>query len=203
MNKNILISGVGGQGTVLASRLIAAAAMQNGSFVRTSETIGMAQRGGCVVSHVRIDSENKSPLIPLEAADVLIAFEPAEAARCISRLSADCRCIINTRAVIPVTAALDRTTYNIGAVTDYLKKTLKNAVFIDGLKLAEQAGSAKCVNIVLLGAAIGAGFLDIDFNLMSQVVEQNVPPRFCQLNLAALKLGYNAVQIQKGDDINA
>ncbi len=77
MAQDILITGVGGQGTVLASRLIAACAMAEGQFVRTAETIGMAQRGGSVVSHVRIGAADRSPLIPLGGADLIIAFEPA------------------------------------------------------------------------------------------------------------------------------
>ena len=83
MSMNCLLCGVGGQGTVLASRLIAYAAMQKGLEVRTAETIGMAQRGGCVVSHVRTGDEIFSSLIPLGSADVIIAFEPAEAVRCL------------------------------------------------------------------------------------------------------------------------
>ena len=81
MELNVLLAGVGGQGTVLASRLIAQAAMDKGFFARTAETIGMAQRGGCVVSHVRVGEEVYSPLIPLGTADLLIGFEPGE--RCV------------------------------------------------------------------------------------------------------------------------
>ena len=87
MNKNCLLCGVGGQGTVLASRLIAQAAMECGHFARTTETIGMAQRGGCVVSHVRIGEECQSPLIPLGKADILVGFEPGEAVRCLPYLA--------------------------------------------------------------------------------------------------------------------
>ena len=83
MRKNVLVCGVGGQGTVLASRLIALAAMEKGMEARGAETIGMAQRGGSVVSHVRIGEEIHSPLIPYKAADVIIGFEPAEAVRCL------------------------------------------------------------------------------------------------------------------------
>ena len=86
MNKNCLLCGVGGQGVVLASKLIAYGAMEKGMFVRTSETIGMAQRGGSVVSHVRMGEEIHSPMIPKGCADVLLAFEPAEAVRNLSYL---------------------------------------------------------------------------------------------------------------------
>ena len=86
MNKNCLLCGVGGQGVVLASRLIAFAAMEKGNFVRTTETIGMAQRGGSVVSHVRMGEQVHSPLIPEGEADVILAFEPGEAVRCLPYL---------------------------------------------------------------------------------------------------------------------
>ena len=86
MNKNCLLCGVGGQGVVLASRLIAYAAMEKGNFVRTAETIGMAQRGGSVVSHVRIGDEIYSPQVPVGSADVILAFEPGEAVRCLPYL---------------------------------------------------------------------------------------------------------------------
>ena len=86
MKCDVLVAGVGGQGTILASRLIAQSAMEDGCFVRSSETIGMAQRGGSVVSHVRVDGEDKSSVIPLHTADLLLAFEPAEAARVLPRL---------------------------------------------------------------------------------------------------------------------
>ena len=96
MNKNCLLCGVGGQGTVLASRLIAQAAMERGHFARTTETIGMAQRGGCVVSHVRIGEECQSPLIPLGKADILVGFEPGEAVRCLPSLAPGAASAINS-----------------------------------------------------------------------------------------------------------
>ena len=109
MNKNCLLCGVGGQGVILASKLIAYAAMEKGMSVRTSETIGMAQRGGSVVSHVRIGEKTYSPMIPKGSADVLLAFEPAEAVRSLPYLKAGKEegcVIVNRKAVQPVTSAL-------------------------------------------------------------------------------------------------
>ena len=106
MNKDILICGVGGQGTVLASRIIAAAAMEEGSPVHSAETIGMAQRGGSVTSHVRIGGEAYSPMIPFGAADMLLAFEPGEAVRNLRYLRKDGIAVVNTAAVKPVTESL-------------------------------------------------------------------------------------------------
>ena len=106
-----LLCGVGGQGTVLASKLLAYAYMQQGKSVRTAETIGMAQRGGCVVSHVRAGAEIHSPLIPKGKADVMIAFEPAEAVRCLPFLKQGGTVVVNQKAVKPVTASLSGLAY--------------------------------------------------------------------------------------------
>ena len=109
MNKDILICGVGGQGTVLASRIIAAAAMEEGNRVHSAETIGMAQRGGSVTSHVRIGEEAFSPLIPFGSADLLLAFEPAEAVRNLKYLRKDGAAVVNTAPTRPVTESLQST----------------------------------------------------------------------------------------------
>ena len=112
MNKDILICGVGGQGTVLASKIIAAAAMEEGSPVHSAETIGMAQRGGSVTSHVRIGGEAYSPLIPFGGADMLLAFEPGEAVRNLRYLKKGGIAVVNTSAVKPVTESLKETGYD-------------------------------------------------------------------------------------------
>ena len=120
MNKNILICGVGGQGTVLASKIIAASAMIEGSAVHSAETIGMAQRGGSVTSHVRI-GEAYSPLIPYGTADMILAFEPAEAVRNLIYLKKGGIVIVNSVPVKPVTESLADTGYDGTAMLDYLK----------------------------------------------------------------------------------
>ncbi|MFA5657912.1 MAG: indolepyruvate oxidoreductase subunit beta [Oscillospiraceae bacterium] len=192
MDKNILISGVGGQGTVLASRLIAAAFMANGEFVRTAETIGMAQRGGCVVSHVRASSEEKNSIIPLGKAELLIAFEPAEAVRNLSRLSENGGCIVNTQTIVPVTSSLGEAEYNTEKVISTLKNRVKKLLFIDALPLAKRAGSPKAVNVVLLGAAIGSSLLDITKEQMENALLSMLPKKLHKINLEALSLGISA-----------
>lgn len=191
MNKNILICGVGGQGTVLASRLIASALMEKDKFVRTAETIGMAQRGGCVVSHVRIGSENKSSIIPLKKADLLISFEPAEAVRNLPRLSDDGGCVVNTQTIMPVTTSLGGISYNTEKVLGTLKSSVKNLVLIDAHSLAIKAGSPKAVNVVLLGASIRAGFLEITLDEVSEILIKMLPQKLHEINLKALQLGYS------------
>ena len=117
---NCILCGVGGQGTVLASKLIAQSAMQKGMFARTAETIGMAQRGGSVVSHVRTGDQVPSPLIPEHEADVLIGFEPAEAVRTLRYLKKDGTVVVNTRGIQPVTASLTGKGYPEQEMLDYL-----------------------------------------------------------------------------------
>ena len=131
-NKNCLLCGVGGQGTVLASKLIAFAAMRRGENVRTSETIGMAQRGGCVVSHVRTGEDIASPLVPKHTADVMIAFEPAEAVRCLDYLAPDGAVIVNKKAVMPITVNFGGTGYDADAVLEYLRANVKKLTIVDG-----------------------------------------------------------------------
>ena len=170
MKCDILIAGVGGQGTVLASKLLAASAISQGCFVRTSETIGMAQRGGCVVSHVRIGGEKEGSVIPVGKADIIIGFEPTEAARNLYRLSQNGICIVNTREIKPVTASLGAAKYDIKEINEYIKNNAGKAVFVDGYDIAEKAGSVKALNIALLGVALGEGILPFSKEVVEEII---------------------------------
>lgn len=192
MNRNCLLCGVGGQGVVLASRLIACAAMEQGDFVRTTETIGMAQRGGSVVSHVRTGQEVHSPLIPQGTADVLIAFEPAEAVRCLPYLKEGGVAVTSSRSVKPVTASLGGSNYNGEEMLSYLREHTGRMIVIDGEEICQKAGSSKVLNVALLGAAVGSGALGISLEEMEEAVKNQVKERFIELNKKALKLGYEA-----------
>ncbi len=190
---DILISGVGGQGTVLASRLIAAAAIKQGIFARTSETIGMSQRGGCVVSHVRLNSEKSSSIIPLLTADMLIAFELSEAARALPRLRKDGCCIVNTQIIRPVSASLGTSQYDSAQITNFIKDNSSEVYFIDGYDIAETAGNVKAVNVVLLGAAAAAGKMPFSREVILEAIVENVPQKFRELNKRAFELGFEAI----------
>lgn len=192
MNRSCLLCGVGGQGVVLASRLIAFAAMEQGNQVRTTETIGMAQRGGSVVSHVRMGEEIHSPQIPAGTADVLIAFEPGEAVRCLSYLKKSGVVITDSRIVKPVTASLGDSGYNGEEMLEYLRQHAGRLIVIDGEKICRAAGSAKVLNVALLGAAAGSGALGISPEEMEEAVRKNVKEKFIEMNLQALKLGNEA-----------
>ena len=190
---DILICGVGGQGTVLASRLIASCCLKRGIFVRTAETIGMAQRGGCVVSHVRTDSKDKSSIIPFNTADLLIAFEPAEAVRCFPRLKENAPVIVNSQSVVPVTSSIGGVQYDSDSIFNAIKSR-ENSVMINAGEIAEKAGSPKAVNVVLLGAAIGAGFLDITFDEMKEALSEMLPQKLHEINFKALSYGIDEVK---------
>ena len=189
MGKNCLLCGVGGQGVVLASKLIAYAAMEKGLNVRTSETIGMSQRGGSVVTHVRMGETVHSPMIPKGTADVIMAFEPAEAVRNLSYLKEDGVMVVDKKAVKPVTATLSQNKYDGQKELLYLQENVKNLYIVDGSAICEEAGSSKVLNVVLLGVALGSGVLDIQLEEMKEEIKKHVKPQFVEMNIKALELG--------------
>lgn len=189
MSKSVILCGVGGQGTVLASKLISYAAMAKGEQVKSAETIGMAQRGGSVTSHIRIGEEAFSPLIPKGKADVMIAFEPAEAVRNLDYLKPDGVVVVSQKAVKPVTASLSAKVYEGQEMLDYLGKKVSRLVIVDGQQVMEELGSAKVLNVVLLGAAIACNEIDITVDEIKDAIREKVPERFYELNLRALEAG--------------
>ena len=193
MTKDILICGVGGQGTVLASKIIAASAMAEGNTVHSAETIGMAQRGGPVTSHVRVGDEAYSPLIPFGKADLILGFEPSEVVRNIRYLSADGLAVVNTTAVKPVTESLARSGYDGSEMEEYLKKNVR-CIFVDGEEECKKAGSAKFLNIILLGVATGSGQLGLSTETVLSETAKRVPAKFKEANIRAFQ---NGVEIGK------
>jgi indolepyruvate ferredoxin oxidoreductase beta subunit len=189
---NCLVTGVGGQGTVLLSRLIGLAAMKRGLEVRGAETIGMAQRGGSVVSHLRMGSGIHSPLIPKEKADIVIAFEPGEAVRVLSFLSAAGKLLVLNRGVMPVTGSLGGSLYDPARMVQYLKEAFGKTdrlVVLEGEAIVKKCGSAKVVNTALLGAALGMGLLPFGEDDAARALAERLPPPLLEINLKALKTG--------------
>lgn len=184
MNKDILLCGVGGQGTVLASKILSAAAMNAGNKVHSAETIGMAQRGGSVTSHVRIGDNAYSPLIPMKKADILMAFEPAEAVRNLCYLKKDGVVIVNKVPVKPVTESLHDTGYDGTEMIEYLKKKC-NCIVID----SNEFGSAKFLNIAMLGVAVGTGKLGFSAEQIISEIRAKVPHKFIEVNISAFEKG--------------
>lgn len=188
MKKDILICGVGGQGTVLASKLIAAAAMAEGNIVHSAETIGMAQRGGSVTSHVRI-GEAYSPLIPKGKCDMIISFEPSEAVRNLSYLKQDGLVIVDVDPVKPTTESLHETGYDGTDMIEYLQKKCQ-VLAVDGQQLCAEFGSSKYLNVILLGVAAGSGVLDIPKEAIQKEIRVRVPSKFVENNRLAFEKGY-------------
>ena len=186
MTFNLMIAGVGGQGTVLASKLIAAAAIKKGFNVRTTETIGMAQRGGCVFGHVRIGENIFSPLIPLGKANALMAFEPAEAVRQLSYLCKDSIAIVCDNAVKPA-AGPSVGLYEAAVMMDYLKANVQKLIVIDGRRLTGQ--NTKTLNVSLLGAAAQSGVFPFDAQTLKDVLQEVLPQRILEMNINAFELG--------------
>lgn len=188
MNKDILVCGVGGQGTVLASKLIASAAMSLGNTVHSAETIGMAQRGGSVTSHIRIGTQAFSPLIPGGSADVILAFEPAEAVRNLSYLKKDGVVIVNSTPVKPVTESLNDTGYDGADMISYLQ-TKCECIVVDAEKLCSRFGSTRYFNVAILGVATGTGRLGLNTETLLKEIEMRVPAKFADINQAAFMAG--------------
>ncbi len=185
MAKNIIICGVGGQGTVLAAKVLSQAAISKGERVLSAETIGMAQRGGSVVSHVRIGGDAYSPLVPQDQADILIAFEAAEAVRNISYLKQGGSVIVNKKVVQPVTASLSGKAFDENKMISYLEKVAGNVIAVDTDQACKDLGSSKIANMVLLGAASKTGLISKED--LKAAVKLLVKPDFYELNIKALE----------------
>ena len=193
--RNILLAGVGGQGTVLAAKVLAQAAQDRGWQVRTAETIGMAQRGGSVVSHVRMGDEGEavhSPLLAHGSADLIIAFEPAEAARVLPYLAPTGALVTATTAVQPVTAALSREPYRAADMVAAIARALDGSgarfIPIDDRALVEAAGSRKVLNALLLAAAVAQGCTPLSLDDLRRAIASCVKPQFVDMNLHAVDI---------------
>lgn len=195
--KSCLLCGVGGQGTVLASRIIAAAAMNRGYDARTAETIGMAQRGGCVTSHVRIgetpEEKVPAPLIPEGSADVLIGFEPGEAARNLPYLKEGGVLIVCSDEVRPVTASLGKSGYTGADAIRYLKENVPNCRIIDGAAICAACGSPKVLNVALIGALADSGAMGLTKEDILAALAMRLKPKLLAMNEKALDLGAKGV----------
>lgn len=187
MTKNIVLCGVGGQGTVLASKLIAAAAMKKGISVMSAETIGMAQRGGSVFSHIRLGEHLHSPMIAKGTADIIIGFEPAEAVRMLPYLKDNGQVIVSSHAIMPVTSTLSGVDYDGKEIILYLKKVVNNLLVVDSEKACHELGSSKVLNILLLGAAISSGALGLTEEEIQDAIKERLPEKFHDLNYRALQ----------------
>lgn len=184
-----MIVGVGGQGTLLASRILGAALLDCGYDVKVSEVHGMSQRGGSVVTYVRFGDSVASPVIEKGEADIILAFEQLEAARWLEYLKPDGKIIVNTQKMDPMPVVMGIAEYP-EEVIEALKSCGANVKELDALPMAVEAGSAKAVNVVLIGA-MAKNMTFVSKETWIKALKGSVPPKFLELNLKAFEMGYN------------
>lgn len=188
--KSILFVGVGGQGTILASKVLTEGLLKNGYDVKMSEVHGMAQRGGSVTTQVRFGEKVYSPLIEKGTADVIVAFEKSEAARWLPFLKKGGYLVVNDYEMYPVPVLIGAEKYPEN-VNEGLKNAVENTIIVDAAGIAEELGNNKAMNVVLLGTLIKAlGLENINWN---EVLEGSVPPKAIDINKQALAKGLEAM----------
>ena len=190
----IVVAGVGGQGTLLATRLLADAALKAGMHVKIGETYGMAQRGGPVMGHIQIGGKVNNPQIRKGEADVLIGFEPAEAVRRgVTYLKGGGLALINTRVTAPVEVVSGMVPYpDMEKLIDLLRKVTDEVHLFDATGLAEEAGDPITTNIVMLGAVTKSGQLPYSEETVIETLKTGLKPQFLELNMRAFELGKKA-----------
>lgn len=187
--KNIMIVGVGGQGSLLASKLLGRLLLTKGYDVKVSEVHGMSQRGGSVVTYVRFGNKVYSPVIDEGEADFIVSFELLEAARWTKFLKNGGKIITNTQQVNPMPVVTGMAEYPKELVSKMEEKGF-SVDAIDALALAESAGSSKAVNLVLMGRL--SKYFDFTEDEWMTAIENSVPPKFLEMNKKAFSLGLNA-----------
>ena len=187
--KNILLVGVGGQGTITAAKLLTTGLMEAGYDVKMSEIHGMSQRGGSVSSQVRYGDDVQSPVIEMGTADIIVAFEKMEALRYIDFLKEDGKIIVNDAEIWPLPVVIGKATYPEKILETLQEKA--NVRVMNASALAEEMGNLKVMNVILLGAIIKSlGLQDINWD---EIIRNNVKPKFVDLNIKAMAVGMDAV----------
>ncbi len=187
---NILLVGVGGQGTILASELLAHVLIEAGFDVKKSEVHGMAQRGGRVVSHVRFGKKVYSSLIVKGETDILVGFEMAETLRSLDWLSPGARVLAENKAILPYTSLVGQSPYPFDALNRVRDAGFEITV-VDGEAIAEKTGEKKTANVVLMGAL--ARYLPVDRSIWVETIKKNMPEKLVKMNLEAFELGWKEV----------
>lgn len=186
--KNVMIVGVGGQGSLLASKLLGRLLIDEGYDVKVSEVHGMSQRGGSVVTYVRYGEKVYSPVISQGEADFIVSFEKIEAARYANCLKKGGKIIVNSQSIDPMPVIIGAAQYPDGCLDELKAK----GVFVDDIDaygLAVQAGNGKSTNIVLMGRL--AKYFDIPYDKWIEAIKKSVKPQFVEVNVKAFELGYN------------
>ncbi len=185
---NILIVGVGGQGTLLASRVMGNLGLNLGFDVKLSEVHGMAQRGGSVVTHVRFGEKVYAPVIDIGQADIIVSFEKLEALRWMHYLKDGGKMFVNDQEISPMPVVIGAAQYPCEIQKQIAEKV--DVQFVDALKIAKEVGNIKTVNIVLIGVL--AKNMDIEKEKFVEAIKSTVPEKFLELNIKAFEMGYNS-----------
>ena len=187
---NLLNVGVGGQGVIRATQILSYAALLDDYKVRTSETHGMAQRGGSVASYLRFGTEVEGPLIPRGKANTIVAFEASEAVRIFNYAGPDTVFLINENIMVPPMIHQMGMDYpNLTEISDFLKNVSPNIYFIDGVKIATDLGNPRTMNVVMLGALIGLEVLPLKKETLEKAILSYLPTTFHDINKKAFKTG--------------
>jgi indolepyruvate ferredoxin oxidoreductase, beta subunit len=193
---NFLITGVGGQGTVLASDIMAAVGLAAGFDVKKSDILGLSVRGGAVVGHVRWGDKVYSPIVPEGRADYLIAFEILEGLRWLGQVKTNGTILINKQKIFPVIVSSGLMNYpNEKTVEEALAKTTSNVFQLPAIDVALEVGNSRVLNIVMLGAI--SGMLAVDQKIWEEVILERVPKKYSDLNLNAFRKGRELVKVNQ------
>lgn len=195
MKLDIVISGVGGQGSVLAARALALAAMENKLMVRTSEVIGMAQREGPVTSHVRMGDDLYGSIIPDRQADFLLGLELAETVRSLNKLAPGGTVIASSSTIVPVSVQLGLSSYDKSLFINILKERAQRFFLLDFDHLSSQAGHSKTGNVIMLGALAALGNLPFAPEQLLQAVLDLIPANLKDINRRAFEIGRLALEV--------
>ena len=200
---DVLVCGVGGQGVLLLAEILGTAALKSGLDARVSEIHGMAQRGGSVICHVRVGPRPvHAPTIMDGSADTLLALEPAEALRALRFLGRETWALVSTRTIRPTLVSLGMASYpGLKEVEKALREACARVIFIDALRLAEEAGSPLAQNIVMAGVLHATGRFPADRGAMLEAIKELVPKRYVAINLKAFELGEREIKevLEKGE----
>jgi len=197
---NIIITGVGGQGNVVASQIFASAAVRDGFYVSVGETYGAAQRGGAVMSHVRLSKETQyGPLIPEGRAHIILGFEPVESLRTVGGFGNEkTKVIVNPRPVYPIDVLSGASKYpEVGEVLKAMKELVYSVHVVEATELAKKAGDPIMQNIVMVGCLAGSGFTPVEVETLRGVVKETFARRRPEANLKAFELGLREIRRTK------
>jgi len=203
---NLIITGVGGQGSILASHIFADAAIRdsvtngkNDMKVRLGETFGAAMRGGSVASHVKIGEDVYSPLVPEKGADIILGLEPLETLRIGQKyIAPNGLVILNTKIFESVDVKTGQARYpSISEIIDSFKKLNANIFMLDATEIAINAGTAKAMNVVMLGALAACDKNPVSYETLKKTIKDGVPPKTIEINLKAFEAGFNKIIEEK------